>query len=711
MVRQVAASLVAGLLTLWLWTYGILTLPFYFLLQSLLQEKRVFKRKIRIVSRGSKEIVWDSESSPSELHKIVLQENLRTFNDVVSYFRKRNEDRPFLGTRTVLAEEEERQSSGKIFKKCVLGEYSWLGLRDGLRLMDDLAAGMRELGLGPGDRMAIFSDTRAEWLLTTLAAFTEKLTVATLYSTLVSDAVACAINETEVSCVVTSVSLLPKLLQLRRKIPQVTLVICFEDSLRKVTADERSSDPSLRVLTYEEVLRAGGASQRAWPPAPPASPDDVAIVMYTSGSTGAPKGVQITHGNLMASVTSFQDVLSWENDVYIGYLPLAHILELSAELFCFFKGTPIGYSSAQTLMYGAARLKKGVPGDINVLKPTVMASVPLILDRIYKKVVQDLRARGPLTDAVFRAALGYKSRWLRLGFCTPLLDALLFSKVRDTLGGRVHVIICGGAALSREVQDFVRCVFCPVLQGYGLTEVTAAGTCMTLEDTQLNVVGFPVEGCRIKLIDWEEGNYRVSDLPNPRGEVALSSPMVTRGYFRNSELTAESFVDEGGVRWFLTGDVGELLPDGQLAIIDRKKDLVKLLHGEYISLGRIETELAKSPYVNCICVCALPHSEHTVALVAPEVRALKSLAARLGKETSSLDSLCEDEDIKAEVMRDLQELGRKALLAKVEMPQKITICHEKWTTESGLVTAALKLRRKNILEKYREDIERMYRGG
>jgi len=270
-------------------------------------------------------------------------------------------------------------------------------------------------------------------------------------------------------------------------------------------------------------------------------------------------------------------------------------------------------------------------------------------------------------------------------------------------------LLSGGAPLSPDTHDYVRCALSlPLVQGYGLTESCACCTIMDSDENSTGRTGPPLQGVLVKLIDWDEGNYRVSDSP-PRGEVVIGGGNVATGYYKLPDKTKEDFfTDETGRRWFRTGDIGEMAPDGTLKIVDRKKDLVKLNHGEYVSLGKVESELKTCPLVENICVYGDPTKPHCIALVVPDRNKLTTLAEKLGLSHFSFEELCSNETMTGSMLKELSQHGRKAGLEKFEIPGAITLCTELWTPESGLVTAAFKLKRKPIQDYYQKDLKRMY---
>merc|ERR1712029_503515 len=328
-----------------------------------------------------------------------------------------------------------------------------------------------------------------------------------------------------------------------------------------------------------------------------------------------------------------------------------------------------------------------------------MCAVPLIMDRIFKNIIDSVDKRGPTFRKIFEFCFNYKLYWVKYGMKTPLLDKFVFSKIKKLLGGRMDFILVGGAPLSQTTHDFIRtCLGSIIVQGYSLTESCCTGTVMQNDDLSCGTVGAPMTEVETRLVDWEEGNYKVTDRPNPRGEIVLGGETIAKGYFGLKELTEANFFVEQGKRWFRTGDIGEMDKNGVLRIVDRKKDLVKLQLGEYVSLGKVEALLKTNPLVENICVYGDSLRSFIVALVVPSKAHLEALAHRnCGKTTDVYAELCEDTDVEREVLKELTEHARKSKqLEKFEIPQALTLISEQWTPESGLITASFKMKRKVI---------------
>ncbi|CAF2899215.1 unnamed protein product, partial [Rotaria sp. Silwood2] len=320
---------------------------------------------------------------------------------------------------------------------------------------------------------------------------------------------------------------------------------------------------------------------------------DIVVIIYTSGSTRTPKGVLIKHENVIAAMTGQKErvftMVDLENDIYIAYLPLAHILELCCEILIFFMGIKCGYSSPQTLTGQSTAIKRGQKDDLQVLRPHLMTCVPTILDRIHKAVNEKINQSNFVTRQLFYLSYKIKVKRLEIG-----LDKLVFSRFNQLiLGGRVKTMLCGGAVLSEDTQRFVQAALCVTLfQGNSLTETCAGGTIADHFDITVGRAGYPLVSCEICLVDWDEGHYKNTNKPNPRGEIFIEGKVVANGYFGNtSKKENENFKEINRTRYFCTSDIGEFFPDETLQIIglvknfisiiinynnlDRKKDLVK----------------------------------------------------------------------------------------------------------------------------------------
>uniref|UniRef100_A0A7N6APZ7 long-chain-fatty-acid--CoA ligase n=1 Tax=Anabas testudineus TaxID=64144 RepID=A0A7N6APZ7_ANATE len=620
-----------------------------------------------------------------------------------------------LGTRDVLSEENEIQPSGKIFKKLILGEYRWLSYNELDTIISQFGNGLAAIGQQPKTTIAIFCETRAEWMITAQTCFRHNFPMVTFYATLGEDAIAFGLNETGVTHLITSVELLEtKLKNVLSQIPKLKHVIYVDQ--KKISTEGYPA--RLTIHSMQTVQELGALPENMMRPIVRPEPSDLAVIMYTSGSTGRPKGVMIVHSNLIAGMSGQCERIPGlgPNDTYIAYLPLAHVLEMTAEISCVAYGCRIGYSSPQTLSDQSTKIKKGSKGDCSVTLSYTLSSVhysPLCTSTFWffpSLLCFKVQEMSFLQKTLFTMGYKYKLEQIKRGYDAPLCNALLFQKVKKLLGGRVRMMLSGGAPLSSATQRFMNvCFCCPVGQGYGLTETCGAGTITEVEDISTGRVGAPLICCEIRLRDWAEGGYTSNDKPNPRGEILIGGPNITMGYYRNEDNNQDFFVDDKQQRWFCTGDIGEIYPDGCLQIVDRKKDLVKLQAGEYVSLGKVESALKNCPLIDNICAYANSDQNYVISFVVPNQKKLTELAKQRGI-VGMWEEICTHPEMEREVLNEIKVVAANIKLERFEIPVKVHLSPEPWTPETGLVTDAFKLKRKELRNHYLDHIERMYGG-
>jgi long-chain acyl-CoA synthetase len=582
-----------------------------------------------------------------------------------------------------------------------LGAYQWLTYGEVLQRVDWFGSALAHIGLKKNDRLGLFEETRLEWTVAAHGAWRQGLTILTVYANLGEEALVYALGLGEVTTMVLNGKSLPIIVSAKAKLDQLKHLIYTDKADPKQI--EAAKAAGMTVISYDEALSLG---KTHFVEGTTSVGKDLAMIMFTSGTTGLPKGVMLTHEQSVAAIAGAVAVLvtsigiTPEKDVYISFLPLAHILALIVHCALFYVGVPIGYGSPRSLTDASVRNCKG---DLRELEPTLFVGVPTVYERIKAGIERKLRA-SPVSHTVFNMAFALKRRLAAWGIPTKILDAIVFNKIKREVGGRVRAMVSGGAALSAPVIEFVETSFgCRLLQGYGLTETAGPSAVQELTDFRRGSVGSPLPSTRIKLVDAPEMNYLHTNNP-PQGEIWIGGANISSGYYKNPEETAKAFVDG----WFRTGDVGEWTPEGTLKIVDRIKNLIKPPHGEYVALESIESRYRDCPFVDHICAYVDSEHNEVVAIVAPNKLATEAWASKNGIDSSDWGVLCQNPELTKAVLKDLQATARKFKLKSHEMVRALHITAEEWTPDNDMLTAAQKLKRNNIISHYRKQLNDMY---
>lgn len=388
-----------------------------------------------------------------------------------------------------------------------------------------------------------------------------------------------------------------------------------------------------------------------------------------------------------------------EDDVYLSFLPLAHILDRIIEEYYFRKGASVGFYHGDI---------NALRDDIMELKPTFLAGVPRVLERIYEGVLKGLDELNPRRRKIFDILYNYKLKWMNSGYkqkyASPFADMLAFNKIKNKLGGRIRLIVSGGAPLSPEVEEFLRVTSCAfVLQGYGLTETCGlAAVAFPDEMCMVGTVGCPFVYTELRLEEVSEMGYDPLADP-PRGEICLKGKTCFSGYYKNPELTNEVIKDG----WFHTGDIGEILPNGALKIIDRKKHLIKLSQGEYVALEHLEKLYAITPIVEDIWVYGDSFKSSLVAVVVPNQQHAEKWAHQNGHTTSFCD-LCTLTQLHGYILSELKSTAERNKLRGFEHIKGVIVEAETFEGEKGLLTPTLKKKRDRLLHHYKVEIDNVY---
>ena len=448
--------------------------------------------------------------------------------------------------------------------------------------------------------------------------------------------------------------------------------------------------------TFDGIIKAGEGHSA---PRIEAQPDDVYVLSYTSGTTGDPKGVKLSHRNLMAAAKSMgATVQVVEGEPMISYLPYTHSFEQGLFSFEIMSGLKIGFYQGNPLK---------LVEDCAMLKPVIFPSVP----RLYNKIYGALQAR-------FEAVTGCK-RWLldrglraktdslqATGAVTHgCYDTLLFSKAAAMLGGRVRLMVTGSAPIDKQVIDFLKiCFSCPILEGYGLTESSACGAIMSEDDAVTGHVGGPVQCSKFRLKSLPEMEYNVDDKPYPQGELLMKGVSMFNGYYKNPEKTAEAHDADG---WFKTGDVVRVFENGSIKIIDRSKNIFKLSQGEYIAPEKIENILVLSQMIAQCFIYGDSLKNSCVSIIVPEEKWVQEWAQQKGIE-GDFAALCKNAELLKEITADVTRLATENKLSSLEKPKGIHLDAEGFTVDNDCLTPTFKLKRHAAARVYKAQIDAMY---
>lgn len=536
-------------------------------------------------------------------------------------------------------------------------------------------------------------------------AASQSMPIVTAYDTLGAEGLQHSMVATQAKAIFLDPHLLPTLVSVLNHAKAIKFVIW--NSQLEVNPEHikalQEAHPGVQVVGFDELRKLGEDNPVD---AVPPTAEDLCCIMYTSGSTGTPKGVPLKHRNVVSAIAGASVVVGayvGPGDGLLTYLPLAHILEFVFEHASLYWGTTMGYGNPKTLSDASVR---NCNGDIKEFKPTVLVGVPAVWESVKKGIIAKVAAGSPLVQKMFWGAMWMKTHLMSMGLPgSGILDAVVFKKIKEATGGRLRLCMSGGGPIAKDTQKFISMAVCPMISGYGLTETTAMGTLQNPMEWTVATIGAMPGSVEIKLVDFPDAGYLVTNKPNPQGEVWIRGNSVMEGYHDNEKETAQAMTADG---WFRTGDIGEFDKNGHLKLIDRKKNLIKTLNGEYIALEKLESIYRSAPVVANICIYADDCQAKPVAIIVPAEPALKKLAASVGIEDESIDQLAHNKKVQSAVLKELQAAGRAGGLSGIEIIEGAVVSEEEWTPQNNFVTAAQKLNRKKIVAEFRKDIDVAY---
>lgn len=549
-----------------------------------------------------------------------------------------------------------------------------------------IAAGLYSLGVKRGDRVAILSESRPEWTLVDAGCLFAGAIDVPIYPTLMPPQVRYILRDSGAR--VLAVSNKEKFLQIKD-------VLAGCETVEQIIFLDGPAANGTTGLTLVELEARGRALQAENPElitelARASHPDDLATILYTSGTTGEPKGVMLTHSNLVSNLIDSSGHLSFDkDDIALSVLPLSHIFERQAMYMYLYQGMAVYY--AESL--------ETIGPNLREVHPTILVGVPRIFEKIYARIKERVAEKGKFNLALLLWAVAVAKEFARcqvekkkvpavLALKHRLATRLVFSKWREAFGGRIRLLVSGGAALPEELGYIYLGAGIPIIQGYGLTETSPVITTGLLDDNRVGTVGKPIDHVEIRI---------AAD-----GEIETRGPNIMRGYYNKPEETRAVFTSDG---WFRTGDIGTIDKDGFLRITDRKKELFKTSGGKYIAPQPLEQMIKGSRFVNQVVLIGNGR-KFPAALIIPNWEQVESYARLKGLKENSRPELCRSPRIIDLFERQIASLTPD--LAQYERVKRVALLENEFTIEGGELTPTLKVKRRVVDEKYRTVIDELY---
>lgn len=587
----------------------------------------------------------------------------------------------------LLFETVERRSKPDAFLVPRAGAYHAVSTREFAADVERASLGLAGAGIEPGDRVAILSENRYEWAVADLAILTASAVTVPVYPTLTPRQIEYVLRHSGARALfVSDRRQLETIAGLEPPASRIETVVVFDPI--------PPGAPNVEHLPLETLLARGEERRRSAPGehrerAARVGPDDLATIVYTSGTSGTPKGVMLTHRNIVSNAEACLERLSvTAEDICLSFLPLSHVLERTGGQFAMLRA---GATIAYTESIGR------VLQNLAQVRPTMLIAVPRFYERTVQRIDDKIRSSPPVRRRLFlwarrtglaragRALAGRRVPWpLELRY--RLADALVFRKVRAQFGGRIRFLVSGGAPLSREIAEFFFALGLPVLEGYGLTETAPVLTVNTLDAPRLGTAGRPLRDVEIAIAD--------------DGEILARGPNVMIGYHGDEEAT-RAVIRDG---WLHTGDIGHLDPDGFLVITDRKKDLIVTASGKNVAPQPVETRIKTSSFV-AEAVLVGDGRRFIAALLFPDFMALEGWAAEHGIRASRAE-LARDERVRALFQNEIARVN--ADLAGFEQIRRFALVPDELSVSGGELTPTLKVKRTVIAERYASLIEEMF---
>jgi len=570
----------------------------------------------------------------------------------------------------------------RLFGTKVNGTYKWITYNEVGALVDAFRGGLASLGVGPGDAVAVIANNRVEWAVAAYATYGLGAKYVPMYEAQLPKEWKYILNDCGAKVLLAANDLI---------YGQTTGFVDELDALEHVVNfDGTATD----TTSFEGICAAGRAAPV---PSVNPSPEDICGFIYTSGTTGNPKGVLLSHGNISSNINAVHQIFPMDqSDVSLSFLPWAHSFGQNVEL-----NTLLSYGAS----LGLAENVTTILTNLEEVRPTLLFSVPRIFNRIYAGVHKKMAEAGGVKEKLFHRTLEVArrrkalekegKRSLRLEVQFRILDALVGKKIRARFGGRLRYAFSGGAALSKEVGEFVDNLGITVYEGYGLTETSPISTGNCPAGQVIGSVGRAIPGVTIKIDPVEAA-------PAGQGEIIVYGPNVMQGYHNLPEKTAEVMTEDGGFR---TGDLGRLDADGFLYITGRVKEQYKLENGKYVAPAPLEEQLKLSGFINQALIDGT-NRPYNAALIVPDFETLRPWSVSQGMGQLSDSELCAHPAVETLIKAEIQE--RSGAFKAYELPKKFVLVAEEFSTENGMLTPKMSLKRRVIMAAHGEALAALY---
>lgn len=590
---------------------------------------------------------------------------------------------------TMLTDEFAKTAGKPLMKYKSQGKWVEVSYEQFGQETERFAHGLAALDLKRGDKVAIIAENRPEWVYADMAILSLGAVDVPIYPSLTADNIEFILRDSEsVGVIVSNKFQLNKILKVKANVKNLKwIVVMNEKDITNTAAD---------LFSFKEVQNRGdmGLKQRPFmmkDSIKACHDHDLCTIIYTSGTTGVPKGVMLTHRNIVSNVLAAAEAIPFtKEDVFLSFLPLCHIFERMAGFYT-------AFAAGGMVVY--AESIESVAANLIDVKPTILTTVPRLFERIYSKIQKTVEAQPEKKQKIFHWAVETGRQFVTakkadkltvsLTLKHKLADKLVLKGLREKTGGRLRFFVSGGAALPRELGEFFEAVGITILEGYGLTESSPVIACNRLDDYKFGSVGKPFPGVTVKIA--------------PDGEILAKGPNIMQGYYRNKKET-EATIKDG---WLHTGDIGVFDAEGFLMITDRKKHLFKTSGGKYIAPTPIENLFLGSKFIDQFVLIG-DRRMFLSALIVPDFEAVKEYADSNGISYETEQDLVNSKEIYDIIEKDLEQFQKK--LANFERVRKFVLLDKPFTLEGGEVTPTLKLKRKTIEERYANLIEEMYQG-